>query len=245
MLPGGDIKPFVFEHNCEEFSCCLAHQSFSGSFYLALPTENVIYEGVNKNACISWLEKMGKIQLVSGTLRGRSIQTPAEDKTRPLLSRLRKTLADILRPNLQGAAMLDLFGGSGAIAFELLSNGAKSAEIVELHPPAVALIRSNAESLGLQNQVRVHCGDALQMIDRLAENDDRFDIILVAPPYGHGLQQQAISTLASFNLLSKDGTVIVQRDNREPCTKPVAPFNLVRTRSYGRTIFEFFDLSAG
>lgn len=188
---------------------------------------------------------MGKIQIVSGLLRGRSIQTPAEDKTRPLLSRLRETLADILRPNLQGTAVLDLFGGSGAIAFELLSNGAASAEIMELHPPAAALIRSNAESLGLHDQVRVHCGDALQMIDRLAERGCCFDIILVAPPYGHGLQQQAISTLASFSLLSKAGTVIVQRDKREPCTEPVAPFNLVRTRSYGRTIFEFFDLSAG
>jgi 16S rRNA (guanine966-N2)-methyltransferase len=90
--------------------------------------------------------------------------------------------------------VLDLFGGSGAIAFELLSNGAASAEIMELHPPAAALIRSNAENLGLQDQVRVHCGDALQMIDRLAERGCCFDIILVAPPYGHGLQQQAIST---------------------------------------------------
>ena len=67
---------------------------------------------------------MGSIQIVSGTLRGRTILTPAEDTTRPLLSRLRKTLADILRPSLQGTAVLDLFGGSGAIAFELLSNGA-------------------------------------------------------------------------------------------------------------------------
>jgi len=188
---------------------------------------------------------MGKIQIVSGLLRGRSIQTPAEDKTRPLLSRLRETLADILRPSLQGTTVLDLFGGSGAIAFELLSNGAASAEIIELHPPAAALIRSNAENLGLQNQVQVHLGDALQMIDRLAERGCCFDIIIVAPPYDHGLQQQAINTLAPFSLLSKAGTVIVQRDKREPCTEAVAPFNLVRTRSYGRTIFEFFDLSAG
>jgi 16S rRNA (guanine(966)-N(2))-methyltransferase RsmD len=188
---------------------------------------------------------MGSVQIVSGTLRGRTLLTPAEDKTRPLLSRLRETLADILRPNLQGTAVLDLFGGSGAIAFELLSNGAQNAEIVELHPPAAALIRRNAESLGLQDRVQVHCGDAIRTIDRLAENGCCFDIILVAPPYGHGLQQQAVSTLASFNLLSNTGTVIVQRDKREPSTEPVAPFNLVRTRSYGRTIFEFFDLSTG
>ena len=184
---------------------------------------------------------MGSIQIVSGTLRGRCVQTPSEETTRPLLSRLRKTLADILRPRLQGAAVLDLFGGSGAIAFELLSNGASSAEIVELHPPAAALVRSNAERLGLQDRVRVHCGDALRMIERLAESGRCFDIILVAPPYGQSLQQQAVSTLASCSLLSQTGLLIVQRDKREPCTEPIAPLHHVRTRSYGRTVFEFFE----
>ena len=186
---------------------------------------------------------MGSIQIISGTLRGRTNLTPAEDTTRPLLSRLRKTLADILRPSLQGTAVLDLFGGSGAIAFELISNGAENAEIVELQPLAAALVRRNAESLGLQDRVQVHCGEAIHMIDLLAESGRFFDIILVAPPYGQGLQQQAVRALASFSLLRKTGLLIVQRDKREPCTEPIAPLQHVRTRSYGRTIFEFFDLS--
>jgi 16S rRNA (guanine966-N2)-methyltransferase len=184
---------------------------------------------------------MGNIQIVSGSLRGRSIQTPAEDTTRPLLSRLRKTLADILRPRLPGASVLDLFGGSGAIAFELLSNGAASAEIVELHPAAAAIVRGNAERLGLQDQLQVHCGDALRIIERLGESSSRFDIIIVAPPYGDGLQQQAVSALAPAGLLNDNGIIIVQRDRREPATDPPPPLRLVRTRFYGRTIFEFFN----
>ena len=187
---------------------------------------------------------MGRITIISGTLRGRSIRTPAEDTTRPLLSRLRKSLADILRPGLQNASVLDLFGGSGAIAFELLSNGAASADIIELHQPAAALIQSNAQKLGLQNRVHVHCADAIGMIERLAQNNTCFDIILVAPPYGQGLQQQALSVLASSGLLNKTGQIIVQRDKREPCTGAAPPLRHLRTRSYGRTIFEFFDLSA-
>jgi len=190
------------------------------------------------------VKKMGKIQIVSGELRGRSIQTPGEDTTRPLLSRLRKTLADILRPRLPGAAVLDLFGGSGAIAFELLSNGAASAEIIELHPPAAALVKNNAITLKLQDRVQVHCGDALDVIDRLAERRSCFDIILVAPPYGCGLQQQALNALAPAVLLNASGIIIVQRDKREPATEPPPPLRLVRTRSYGRTVFEFFDAAA-
>jgi len=186
---------------------------------------------------------MGKIQIVSGELRGRSIQTPGEETTRPLLSRLRKTLADILRPRLPGASVLDLFGGSGAIAFELLSNGAARAEIVELHPPAAALVRTNAEHLGLQGRVQVYCGDALRMLARLAESERRFDIIVVAPPYGKCLQQQAVNALAPSGLLAETGLIIVQRDRREPVTEPLPPLRLARTRFYGRTAFEFFDSS--
>ncbi|MBM4311792.1 MAG: 16S rRNA (guanine(966)-N(2))-methyltransferase RsmD [Deltaproteobacteria bacterium] len=187
---------------------------------------------------------MGTIQIVSGELRGRSVQTPGEETTRPLLSRLRKTLADILRPRLPGAAVLDLFGGSGAIAFELLSNGASSAEIIELHPLAAALVHSNAERLGLQARVHVHCGDALRMIARLAENGRRFDIIVVAPPYGQSLQQQALTALAPAGLLNANGIIIVQRDKREPPAEPAPPLQLVRTRRYGRTVFEFFSACA-
>jgi len=186
-------------------------------------------------------QKTGKIQIISGELRGRSLQTPAGDTTRPLLSRLRKTLADILRPRLQGAAVLDLFGGSGAIAFELLSNGAAQADIVELDPAAAALVQGNAERLGVQKRVQVHCGDALRMIARLAEHGRRFDIILVAPPYGRCLQQQAVSALAPSGLLCDGGLIIVQRDRREPRVEPGPPLRLVRERSYGRTVFEFFD----
>lgn len=184
---------------------------------------------------------MGKIQIASGDLRGRSIQTPAQDTTRPLLSRLRKTLADILRPRLPGARLLDLFGGSGAIAFELLSNGASHADIVEQDMRAAALIQNNADRLGLRQRVAVHNADALRMIERLEERAQCFDIILVAPPYGRGLQQTSIDALAHSGLLAESAIVIVQRDRREPRTEAASALRPLRERSYGRTLFEFFD----
>jgi 16S rRNA (guanine(966)-N(2))-methyltransferase RsmD len=188
---------------------------------------------------------MGTIRLVSGELRGRSIHTPAGETTRPLLSRLRKSLADILRTRLRGSTILDLFGGSGAIAFELLSNGAASAEIVELHAPAAGIVRRNAESLHLQGRVQVHCGNAIQIIDVLEKNNRCFDIVIVAPPYGRGLQQEALKALASANVVKKEGLIVVQRDNREPATEAAGPLRHTRTRTYGRTVFEFFEPVAG
>jgi 16S rRNA (guanine966-N2)-methyltransferase len=75
---------------------------------------------------------------------------------------LRKSLADILRPRLAGARVLDLFAGSGAVAFELLSNGADAAVVVEHDPAGAALIRRNADTLGLR--VQIFEGDAFAAV---------------------------------------------------------------------------------
>jgi 16S rRNA (guanine966-N2)-methyltransferase len=187
---------------------------------------------------------MGFITITSGTLRSRRIQTPEGSQTRPLLTRLRKSLADILRPRLAQARLLDLFGGSGAIAFELLSNGAASAVIVELDPKTAELVRQNARSLGLEAAVEVVCSDGVAAMQALARKKDAFDIIIVAPPYGLGLQQKAIDGLARQPLLKTDGVIIVQREDREPQVAAPDGLVLVRMRDYGRTMFDFYAAAA-
>ena len=183
---------------------------------------------------------MGNVRIVSGKFKGRKITTPAGTSTRPLLSRLRKSLTDILRPNLSQARVLDLFGGSGAIAFEFLSNGAATAVIVEREPHTAQLIRNNAQALCLEKAVEVYTGDALAAITCFEQRGDAFDIIIVAPPYGHGLQHQTLQRLASSMLLDEKSIVVVQRDVREPCASASGQLVPAATRSYGRTVFDFY-----
>jgi 16S rRNA (guanine966-N2)-methyltransferase len=184
---------------------------------------------------------MGIIHITSGRLRSRKVRTLEGIETRPLLTRLRKSLADILRPRLQGARVLDLFGGSGAVAFELLSNGAASAVVVEKNPKTAELIRRNAGDLGVEEDVEVFNGDGIKAISRLAGQGYKFDIIVVAPPYGLRLQQRAIDVLGKHEMLTADGTVIVQREDREPVPEAPCRLRFVRTRSYGRTAFDFYE----
>lgn len=181
---------------------------------------------------------MGAVRIVSGRLRGRRVETPKGEGTRPLLSRVRKSLVDILRPRLLGAEVLDLFAGSGAIAFELLSNGASRAVAVEVDPRAAALIRHNADALGAA--VEVLESDALSAVDRLAGRSELFDLVIVAPPYGLDLQARALESLDSVKLLGPDSRVVVQRDHREPSPGSVGSFRLEESRAYGRTILEFY-----
>lgn len=187
---------------------------------------------------------MGSITITSGTLRGRRIQTPEGSQTRPLLTRLRKSLADILRPRLAQARVLDLFGGSGAIAFELLSNGAAAAVVVELTPKTASLIKLNAQALGVAQAVEVVQGDGVASLGSLARKKEAFDIVIVAPPYGLGLQQKAVAAFARHSLLKPGGVIIVQREEREPQVAPSEGLSLMRTRSYGRTVFDFYAAGA-
>jgi 16S rRNA (guanine(966)-N(2))-methyltransferase RsmD len=186
---------------------------------------------------------MGKIRITSGTLRGRSVDTPEGEGTRPLLTRLRKSLADLLRPRLAGTRVLDLFGGSGAVAFELLSNGAREAVVVELDRDTARLIECNAARL--QVPVAVAAGDALDQVPLLAGRGERFDVIVIAPPYGAGLQQKALDAVAEAGLLAGGGVVVVQRDHREPLAAAKGGLRLSRSRSYGRTVFDFYEQGPG
>jgi 16S rRNA (guanine966-N2)-methyltransferase len=184
---------------------------------------------------------MGFVHITSGRLKGRKIRTPSGYGTRPLLTRLRKSLADILRPKLAGARVLDLFGGSGAITFELLSNGAVSAVVVEISIDASELICLNARSLGVEPDVEIHGIDSVKAVNMLSGKDDEFDIIIIAPPYGLGLQQKLLDNLGKHKLLKKQGVVIVQREAKEPVPEQTGRLGRVRTRHYGRTVFDFFE----
>lgn len=183
---------------------------------------------------------MSDLRITSGRFKGRALISPeGEEVTRPLLTRLRKSLADILRPRLQGARVLELFGGTGAIAFELLSNGAATATIIEKDPVSARIIRENARKLGAE--AKVVEGDCLQKIPQLAAQGEKFDIIIVAPPYGLGLQKKAMGALSSNPLLLPGGLAIVQREKIEPLWEPVGLFTFAQTRAYGRTVFDFYD----
>jgi len=184
---------------------------------------------------------MGFVRITSGTLKGRKVQTPEGEETRPLLTRLRKSLADILRTRLPGARVLDLFGGSGAIAFELLSNGAASAHVIELSVKTAALISENAGALGIKGMVTAARGDGVEELRRLTARGERFDIIIVAPPYGLSLQQKSMDAMKEGKPLAPGGVVVVQREEREPQAGPSGGMRLVRTRSYGRTVFDFYE----
>lgn len=120
------------------------------------------------------------MRVIGGELRGRHLEAPQGNATRPMLDRVRESLFATLVPWLPGATVLDLFAGSGSLGIEALSRGARHARFVERSPRALACLKTNLEGLGLADRARVVRGNAL---GEETWGDEPFDVVLFDSPY--------------------------------------------------------------
>ena len=123
------------------------------------------------------------MQIISGIFRSRKILAPKGQETRPTSSRLRAALFNICQGQIEGVDFLDLFAGSGAMGFEALSRGARSALFVDVSRESIRCIQSNARMLDVEGQVRVVYSDVYDALKKLSKEGVKFDIIYADPPY--------------------------------------------------------------
>ena len=118
-----------------------------------------------------------KIRITSGELKNKTIESPAGNIIHPMGSRERMALMNIIGPEIQGASVLDVFAGTGAIGIEALSRGAKYVTFVEKKPKVAAVLKNNLKNLGLSEKSKVIIASA----DRVFE--DEYDFVIADPPY--------------------------------------------------------------
>ena len=132
--------------------------------------------------------KMTKLRIISGEFGGRLISSTDNILTHPMGDRVRSALfAKIFsRKNLDGARVLDLFAGTGAIGLEALSRGAGNATFVEKNSSAAKIIRENIKLLGLENRAKVLQNSLEKFAENLANlsDEEKFDFVFLDPPYG-------------------------------------------------------------
>jgi 16S rRNA (guanine966-N2)-methyltransferase len=121
------------------------------------------------------------MRIVGGLFGGRRLVIPKDARVRPTADRVREAWMSILGNELEGARVLDLFAGSGALGLEALSRGAESATFVELNPPSIRALEQNIAALGVADAVTVHRADAMRFAERLPSA--AFDIVFADPPY--------------------------------------------------------------
>jgi 16S rRNA (guanine(966)-N(2))-methyltransferase RsmD len=122
------------------------------------------------------------MRIIAGVHKGRRLKAPAWAGLRPTSDKLRETLFNILAPRIDGARVLDLYAGTGAVGLEALSRGADLAVCVERDRRAVALIEANRAAVGELARCIIVCDDAADALD-LPIAGGPFDVIVLDPPY--------------------------------------------------------------
>ena len=151
------------------------------------------------------------MRIIAGTARSRTIEAPKGRDTRPTLDRVRENLFNILQMRIFDADCLDLFAGSGALAFEALSRGAALAVLCDHDRNAHLVEKKNAQSLGFTDRCEIYLTDWHEAVRRLSGRT--FDLIFLDPPYMmHDLRDV---TEACEELLAEDGRVIVEFQNEQ------------------------------
>ena len=161
------------------------------------------------------------MRIVSGSLKGRAITAPEGQNTRPTSDRARQAIFNVLEhaawaEPLNGARVIDLYAGSGALGFEAISRGAGFALFVEIEDEARGAIRENADAWGLMGRTRVHRRSATDLGVRPGSAGEAFDIAFLDPPYRQGLGEQTLARLLEGNWLKPGATVVFERGSDEP-----------------------------
>lgn len=123
------------------------------------------------------------LRIIGGSLRGSRLIYSGDAITRPMKDRVREAVFNLLGDSVASTVALDLFAGTGALAFEALSRGAVHATLIERHFPTVSIIRENAAALGVSHQLTVHAGDTFYWGPRYEPPRVAPWLVFCSPPY--------------------------------------------------------------
>jgi 16S rRNA (guanine966-N2)-methyltransferase len=176
------------------------------------------------------------MRIVAGRFRGRAIAAPKHEGVRPTSDRVRESLFNILEHgvegfSLEGARVIDLFAGTGALGLEALSRGAAFCLFVEERAEARALIRANIEALQLTGATRIFRRDATDLGARTLAP---FTLAFLDPPYAKGLGERALNSLEQGGWLAPGAIAVVEERAGVQIDLPQG-FKEIDRRTYGDT----------
>ena len=192
------------------------------------------------------------MRVVSGRFRGRVLKAVPGDTTRPILDRVKTALFDTLRPlafqqsedgQSGPLSFLDLFGGSGSVGIEALSQGATWCTFLDLSDTAAKVIKENLSAVNALDCSEVRCMDAFAYLKNTKRT---FDIVYIAPPQYKGLWFSALTMIAERpTLLNPNALVVIQIDPKEKEAVTLNNFVLEKEKLYGNTAILIYRYKIG
>ncbi len=188
------------------------------------------------------------MRITGGKLGGRRLVAPDDNNVRPTSDRTRQAIFNMLVHRdfgigftLEGAAVLDLFAGTGALGIEAISHGARWCLLVDDNADSRALQRENVEALGLTGATKIWRRDATDLGPLNAGANGPFDLVFLDPPYRKDLVPKALASAKGGGWLAESALIVAETSAEETIDAP--GFNLLEERDYGETRVRFFSPS--
>lgn len=148
------------------------------------------------------------MRVIAGKAKGTVLKTPDGMLTRPTTDRVKEALFSIIQFDLPGAAVLDLFGGTGQLGIEAVSRGARRAVFVDARREACQLIRENLKKTRMEGEAQVVQSDYMEYLNRCR---DQFNIIFLDPPYAEVFLENALKKITEIDILQSGGIIVAER----------------------------------
>ena len=177
------------------------------------------------------------MRVITGTARGHRLKTLEGNDVRPTADRVKEAIFSVIQFDLEDRRMLDLFAGSGQMGIEALSRGSASAVFVDSAAPSVAVVRENLTGCGLLERAEVVQSDAATYLTpRIGRRE--FDFAFLDPPYGKGILQSVLPSVAA--VMKDSGAIICECPVDEELPECVGGFRVDREYRYGKIRITFY-----
>ena len=177
------------------------------------------------------------MRVITGKARGINLKTPEGLQTRPTTDRVKEALFSVIHFDVPGARVLDLFGGTGQLGIEAISRGAKRAVFVDESEKACKLIRENLKRTRLEQEATVLRGDYLAYLGRCTE---KFDIILLDPPYAEVFLENALKRITEIDILETGGIIVTERPLGKELPYDFEGYTRSKDYKYGNTLITLY-----
>ena len=172
------------------------------------------------------------LRIISGIKRGKNLLTFEGEHIRPTTDRVKEAIFNLIQDRVYDSVVYDAFSGTGALAIEAVSRGAQFAVCTDVDDRSIDIIHKNFEGCSFSDKCEIIKTSACSYLEK---TDKQFDLIFMDPPYNKGLVTPALELIIRRNILSPNGSIIIERDGVDD-TFDHSGFSVEKERSYGRTV---------
>ena len=182
------------------------------------------------------------MRIISGKARGTKLYTLEGTNTRPTLDRVKESIFNIIQNEIDGAKVLDLFAGSGAIGLECLSRGAEKAILCDKSKEAVEIIKKNIIKTHMEEKTQIFNTDFETCLEKIKEY--QFDIVYLDPPYATDYIVKSLKKIIELGIIKKESIIIIETDDEQRILKEIKniEIKIVDKRKYGRATIIFLKI---